>query len=176
MVASGFSSNHWLTRSLCSYIVYISGIIRSYLNTSRFRIAVLFAANRAGRARTDAKIDCWASPREISDRRGCRHDFRAARYPLVSALDARFNEQEHIRCITARHEQDHFFAALARSFGTDGTHIDGVEQLGGALCEAVAGGRPAHIECPMDRPPSPFQMRCGGGQGSPEPIVEFFYE
>ncbi len=118
MVASGFSSNHRLTRSLCSYTVCISGIVRSYLNTSRSRIAVLFAANRAG----------------------------------------------------------HLFAALARSFGAEGTRIDAVEQLGGALCEAFAAGRPALIECPMDRPPSPFQMRCGGGQGSPEPIVEFFYE
>ena len=48
------------------------------------------------------------------------------------------------------------FAALARAFGADGTKIDGVAQLGDALREAIAGGRPAVIECPMDRLPSPF--------------------
>ena len=48
------------------------------------------------------------------------------------------------------------FAALARAFGADGTKIDGVTQLGDALREALAGGRPALIECPMDRLPSPF--------------------
>ncbi len=48
------------------------------------------------------------------------------------------------------------FAALARSFGADGTRVDGVEQLAGALRAAIAGGRPALIECPMDRLPSPF--------------------
>jgi acetolactate synthase-1/2/3 large subunit len=55
---------------------------------------------------------------------------------------------------TVLHNPD--FAARARSFGADGTRIDGVEQLGGALREALAGGRPALIECPMDRLPSPF--------------------
>ncbi len=48
------------------------------------------------------------------------------------------------------------FAALARSFGADGICISGVEQLAGALGEALAGGRPALIECPIDRLPSPF--------------------
>lgn len=48
------------------------------------------------------------------------------------------------------------FALLARSFGADGTRIEGPQQLGGALREALAGGRPALIECPMDRLPSPF--------------------
>ncbi|MBW2427034.1 MAG: hypothetical protein JRG86_22515, partial [Deltaproteobacteria bacterium] len=48
------------------------------------------------------------------------------------------------------------FAALAHSFGADGTRISGIEQLGDALREAIAGGRPALIECPIDRLPSPF--------------------
>lgn len=48
------------------------------------------------------------------------------------------------------------FAALARAFGADGTRIEGAEQLDDALRAALAGGRPALIECPMDRLPSPF--------------------
>jgi len=55
---------------------------------------------------------------------------------------------------TVLHNPD--FAALARSFGADGIRIEGVDQLEGALGEALAGGRPALIECPMDRLPSPF--------------------
>ncbi|NQZ98462.1 MAG: thiamine pyrophosphate-binding protein [Myxococcales bacterium] len=48
------------------------------------------------------------------------------------------------------------FAAFARSFGADGIRIDAAEQLGDAVREALAGERPAVIECPMDRLPSPF--------------------
>jgi len=55
---------------------------------------------------------------------------------------------------TLLHNPD--FAALARAFGADGIRLASVDQLGDALREAIAGGRPALIECPIDRLPSPF--------------------
>jgi acetolactate synthase-1/2/3 large subunit len=55
---------------------------------------------------------------------------------------------------TLLHNPD--FPALARAFGVDGTRVSGPEQLGAALGEAIRGGRPALVECPIDRLPSPF--------------------
>jgi acetolactate synthase-1/2/3 large subunit len=48
------------------------------------------------------------------------------------------------------------FAAFARSFGADGIRVGGIDELGGALRDAVGADRPAVIECPMNRLPSPF--------------------
>ncbi len=48
------------------------------------------------------------------------------------------------------------FAALARSFGADGLRVQGPQDLGPALREAIAGGRPSVIHCPIERLPSPF--------------------
>jgi len=55
---------------------------------------------------------------------------------------------------TQLHNPD--FSMLARSFGADGLRIEGPGQLAGALREAIAGGRPSLIECPIPRLPSPF--------------------
>ncbi len=48
------------------------------------------------------------------------------------------------------------FGALARAFGADGARLASADQLGDALREALAGGRPAVIECPIPRLPSVF--------------------
>ena len=48
------------------------------------------------------------------------------------------------------------FAQLARAFGADGIQVSGPQDLGPALREAIAGGRPAVIACPIERLPSPF--------------------
>jgi acetolactate synthase-1/2/3 large subunit len=48
------------------------------------------------------------------------------------------------------------FAQLARSFGADGVRLSDAGELAPALREAIAGGRPSVIECPIDRLPSPF--------------------
>ena len=55
---------------------------------------------------------------------------------------------------TQLHNPD--FARLAQSFGADGVRLSGSEQLSAALSEALAGGRPSVIECPIPRLPSPF--------------------
>jgi acetolactate synthase-1/2/3 large subunit len=48
------------------------------------------------------------------------------------------------------------FAALARSFGADGIALHGPGDLVPAIREALAGGRPSVIACPIERLPSPF--------------------
>lgn len=48
------------------------------------------------------------------------------------------------------------FAKLAQSFGADGIALRDASQLEPALREALAGRRPAVIECPIPRLPSPF--------------------
>ncbi len=48
------------------------------------------------------------------------------------------------------------FAALARAFGADGTTLRGPDDLVPAIREALAGGRPSLIACPIERLPSPF--------------------
>jgi acetolactate synthase-1/2/3 large subunit len=48
------------------------------------------------------------------------------------------------------------FAGLARSFGADGVRLRGAHELEPALREALGGRRPAVIECPIPRLPSPF--------------------
>jgi len=48
------------------------------------------------------------------------------------------------------------FAKLAQSFGADGVSLRNAGQLEPALREALAGRRPAVIECPIPRLPSPF--------------------
>jgi acetolactate synthase-1/2/3 large subunit len=48
------------------------------------------------------------------------------------------------------------FAKLAQSFGADGIALRDASQLEPALREAIAGRRPAVIECPIPRLPSPF--------------------
>jgi acetolactate synthase-1/2/3 large subunit len=48
------------------------------------------------------------------------------------------------------------FARLAQSFGADGVRLRDASQLEDALREAIAGQRPAVIECPIPRLPSVF--------------------
>jgi acetolactate synthase-1/2/3 large subunit len=48
------------------------------------------------------------------------------------------------------------FARLAQSFGADGIALRDASELEPALREALAGRRPAVIECPIPRLPSPF--------------------
>jgi acetolactate synthase-1/2/3 large subunit len=47
------------------------------------------------------------------------------------------------------------YAAIARSFGADGVMICEAGQLGPALREAMASGRPALIQVPMENAPTP---------------------
>ena len=48
------------------------------------------------------------------------------------------------------------FAKFAQAFGADGVKLTSPTELGPALKEAIANDRPAVIEVPMDRLPSPF--------------------
>jgi acetolactate synthase-1/2/3 large subunit len=48
------------------------------------------------------------------------------------------------------------WVALSRSFGGDGIALTDVEQLPGALAEAIAADTPMVVSVPMDRLPSPF--------------------
>lgn len=48
------------------------------------------------------------------------------------------------------------FAKLAEAFGADGIKLTHSDQVGGALAEALANGRPTVIEVPIPRMPSPF--------------------
>ncbi len=48
------------------------------------------------------------------------------------------------------------FASFARSFGAEGFIVKDLEHLGPVLSEALSANRPAVIECPIDRLPSPF--------------------
>jgi acetolactate synthase-1/2/3 large subunit len=47
------------------------------------------------------------------------------------------------------------YAAMARSFGADGVAIERAEDLGPALKRALASGRPALIQVPMENAPTP---------------------
>jgi acetolactate synthase-1/2/3 large subunit len=48
------------------------------------------------------------------------------------------------------------FAKLAEAYGADGIKLTHSDQVGGALREALANGRPTVIEIPIPRLPSPF--------------------
>jgi acetolactate synthase-1/2/3 large subunit len=48
------------------------------------------------------------------------------------------------------------FAKLAEAYGADGIKLTHSDQVGGALREALANGRPTVIEVPINRMPSPF--------------------
>jgi acetolactate synthase-1/2/3 large subunit len=48
------------------------------------------------------------------------------------------------------------WVALSRAFGGDGIALTDVEQLPGALAEAIAADTPMVVSVPMDRLPSPF--------------------
>jgi len=45
---------------------------------------------------------------------------------------------------------------LAGSFGVDAVAIPGPDQLGDAVADAVASGRPSLVACPIPRLPAPF--------------------
>jgi acetolactate synthase-1/2/3 large subunit len=47
------------------------------------------------------------------------------------------------------------YAAMARSFGADGVMISAADQLGPALHDAIASGRPTVIQVPMENAPTP---------------------
>ena len=48
------------------------------------------------------------------------------------------------------------FAKLAEAYGADGIKLTHSDQVGGALREALANGRPTVIEVPIPRLPNPF--------------------
>src|SRR6186997_1281659 len=47
------------------------------------------------------------------------------------------------------------YAAMARSFGADGYYIKSADELGPALASALASGKPALIQVPMENAPTP---------------------
>ena len=48
------------------------------------------------------------------------------------------------------------WVALAGSFGVDGVAVPDPSQLGDSVRDAIAGGRPSLVACPIPRLPSPF--------------------
>jgi len=47
------------------------------------------------------------------------------------------------------------YAAMARSYGANGIHIESADQLGPALRDAIAASKPTLIHVPMENAPTP---------------------